>query len=42
MKKVICKTPLRCRPEFEGKFNCKFCEHQSFLDLLDERKCEEE
>ena len=33
---------MKCRPEFEGKFNCKFCEDQSFLDLLDERKCEEE
>ena len=20
-----CKTPLRCRPEFEGKFSCKRC-----------------
>jgi len=20
-----CKTPLRCRPEFEGKFHCKRC-----------------
>ena len=33
---------MKCRPEFEGKYNCKFCEHQSFLDLLDERKSEEE
>ena len=34
-----CKTPMKCRPEFEGKYHCKFCEHQAFLDLIEERKC---
>ena len=27
---------MKCRPEFEGKYHCKFCEHQAFLDLLKE------
>lgn len=41
LKRVICKTPLRCRPEFEGKFHCKRCaeeeriEAELFLDLID-------
>ncbi len=36
-----CKTPLRCRPEFEGKNNCKRCAEEArveaklFLDLID-------
>ena len=43
LKRVICKTPLRCRPEFEGKFHCKRCaeeervEAEKFLDLIDKR-----
>ena len=43
LRKVICKTPLRCRPEFEGKFHCKRCaeeeriEAEKFLDLIDKR-----
>ena len=37
-----CKTPLRCRPEFEGKYHCKFCEHQAFLDLIEESDEEED
>lgn len=43
LKRVICKTPLRCRPEFEGKFHCKRCaeeeriEAESFLDFIDKR-----
>jgi hypothetical protein len=38
-----CKTPLRCRPEFEGKYHCKRCaeeariEAEKFLDLIDKR-----
>ena len=38
-----CKTPLRCRPEFEGKHHCKRCaeeariESEKFLDLIDKR-----
>ena len=36
-----CKTPLRCRPKFEGKHYCKRCaeeariEAEAFLDLID-------
>ena len=36
-----CKTPMRCRPEFEGKVYCKRCaeearvEAELFLDLID-------
>jgi len=25
MKRVKCKTPLRCNPQFEGKYHCKTC-----------------
>tara|TARA_R100001463_G_scaffold106311_1_gene160929 strand:- start:12869 stop:13054 length:186 start_codon:yes stop_codon:yes gene_type:complete len=38
-----CKTPLRCRPEFEGKYHCKRCseeariEAEKLLDLIDKR-----
>lgn len=24
-----CKTPMRCRPEFEGKNNCKRCAQEA-------------
>ena len=39
-----CKTPLRCRPEFEGKNYCKRCakearaEAEEFLDFIDKRQ----
>ena len=37
-----CKKPLAHNPQFEGKYHCKICEHEAFLDLLEERKCGEE
>ena len=37
-----CKKPKIHRPEFEGKYHCKRCEQEAFLDLLDARKCGEE
>ena len=39
-----CRTPLRCRPEFEGKAFCKRCaveanhDAEAFLDFIDKRR----
>jgi len=31
-----CKTPLRCRPEFEGKYHCKRCAEKLKVGNSDE------
>ena len=42
MKRIKCKRPLAHNPQFEGKYHCKHCEREAFLDLIETRNCGEE